>query len=97
MRRASITPDWASAGIPLDAVAPGTMRAAMMAALLASEDMRAHVDSLVPVPLNYHQPPESIAALLLWLTGAENTHTTGQVTFCDGGADATVRGDGVFA
>lgn len=97
VRREAITADWAQAGIALNAVAPGTVRTPMTAELLASADGRALADAAVPMPLNYHQPPDSVAALLLWLCSAANTHTTGQVIFCDGGADASLRGDDIFS
>ncbi|QEV98905.1 SDR family NAD(P)-dependent oxidoreductase [Microbacterium caowuchunii] len=97
VRRASITPEWAGAGIPLNAVAPGTVVTPMTAQLLATPEGTTMVDAAVPMPLNYHQPPESIAALLLWLTSVENTHLAGQVIYDDGGADATLRGDDIWS
>lgn len=60
VRRASISQDWAGAGIPLNAVAPGTVLTPMTEQLLSTEQSRAVVDSHVPMPLNYHQPPESV-------------------------------------
>ncbi len=97
VRRESITPAWAGSGIPLNAVAPGTVKTPMTADLLSTEEGAAMVDAAVPMPLNYHQPAESIATLLAWLTSVENTHAAGQVIYCDGGADATLRGDDVWA
>lgn len=97
VRRESITPAWAGAGIPLNAVAPGTVITPMTADLLATPEGAAMVDASVPMPLNYHQPPESIAALLIWLTSVENTHMAGQVIYDDGGADATLRGDDIWS
>ncbi|WP_029145378.1 SDR family NAD(P)-dependent oxidoreductase [Microbacterium luticocti] len=97
VRRESITPAWAGAGIPLNGVAPGTVLTPMTADLLASADGAAMVDAAVPMPLNYHQPPESIANLLIWLTSVENTHMAGQVIYDDGGADATLRGDDIWS
>ncbi|SJM63248.1 SDR family oxidoreductase [Gulosibacter sp. 10] len=97
VRRESIRPTWAGAGIPLNAVAPGTVKTPMTADLLATEEGRAMVDAAVPMPLNSHQPPESVANLLIWLTSAQNTHATGQVIYCDGGADATLRGDDIWS
>jgi len=97
VRRRSISPEWAGAGIPLNAVAPGTVLTPMTEKLLATEEGRTMVDSSVPMPLNGHQPPESIANLLIWLTGAENTHLAGQVIYNDGGADATLRGDDIWS
>lgn len=97
VRRAAISDAWAGAGIPLNAVAPGTVITPMTKQLLANPDGAKMVDAAVPMPLNYHQSPESIAYLLIWLTSAENTHLAGQVIYDDGGADATLRGDDIWS
>ncbi|MCI0157642.1 SDR family oxidoreductase [Leifsonia shinshuensis] len=97
VRRESITPAWAGAGIPLNAVAPGTVITPMTADLLKTPEGAAMVDAAVPMPLNYHQPPESVANLLIWLTSVENSHLAGQVVYDDGGADATLRGDDIWS
>ncbi|MCR2808105.1 MULTISPECIES: SDR family oxidoreductase [unclassified Microbacterium] len=97
VRRESITPAWAGAGIPLNAVAPGTVVTPMTAGLLSTPEGQAMVDAAVPMPLNGHQSPESIAYLLIWLTSVENTHLAGQVIYDDGGADVTLRGDDIWS
>lgn len=97
VRRESISPEWAGAGIPLNAVAPGTVVTPMTTALLADPEQAAVVDASVPMPLGYHQPPESVANLLVWLTSVENTHLAGQTIYVDGGADATLRGDDIWS
>lgn len=97
VRRASVSDAWAGAGIPLNAVAPGTVTTAMTAGLLASPEGLAQVDAAVPMPLNYHQPASSIAELLVWLTSPANTHMAGQTIYCDGGADAVLRGDDIWS
>lgn len=97
VRRESISEAWAGSGIPLNAVAPGTVVTPMTAELLATPEGAAMVDASVPMPLNYHQPAESIAHLLIWLTSVENTHMAGQVIYDDGGADATLRGDDIWS
>ncbi len=96
VRRESIAPRYAGAGIPLNAVAPGTVVTAMTAQLLATPEGRELVDSSVPMPLNGHSDAVVISRLLAWLTSEENTHTTGQVIYTDGGADATLRGDNIW-
>lgn len=96
VRRESITPRFAGAGIPLNAVAPGTVTSPMTEQLLATEEGRKMVDDNVPMPLNYHSEPIVLARLLAWLTSEENTHTTGQTIYIDGGADATLRGDNIW-
>ncbi len=97
VRRECITPRWAGAGIPLNAVAPGTVITNMTRELLATEEGRAGVDAHVPMPLNYHSEAVVIAKLLLWLTSEENTHVTGQTIYIDGGADASLRGDDIWS
>jgi NAD(P)-dependent dehydrogenase (short-subunit alcohol dehydrogenase family) len=96
VRRTAITPGWAGAGIPLNAIAPGVVRTPMTEALLATEEGRALASGSVPMPLHGYAPPEAIAHALLWLVDPGNTHVTGQVVFADGGADATLRGEEAF-
>lgn len=97
VRRESIKSQWAGAGIALNAIAPGTVITPMTRDMLATEEGRKMVDEHVPMPLNSHQPAESIAHSLIWLTNPENTHITGQVIYNDGGADATLRGDDIWS
>lgn len=97
VRRASISEEWAGSGIPLNAVAPGTVITPMTKDLLATPEGAAMVDQAVPMPLNYHQPAQSIADLLIWLTSEQNSHLAGQTIYCDGGADATLRGDDIWS
>ena len=96
VRREAPSANWAGAGIPLNAVAPGTVVTPMTADLLSTKEGSALVDAMVPMPLNSHQGPESIANLLIWLTSPENSHCCGQTIYCDGGADAVLRGDDVW-
>lgn len=96
VRRECITPMWAGANIPVNAVAPGTVVTPMTQDLLSTDEGKAMVDAAVPMPLNYHQGPEVIAALMAWLASEENTHVTGQTIYIDGGADASIRGDDIW-
>ncbi|MEJ1088672.1 SDR family oxidoreductase [Microbacterium sp. Mu-80] len=97
VRRVSIAPEWAGSGIPVNGVAPGTVLTPMTEKLLSTPEGVKMVDAAVPMPLNSHQPPESIAHLLIWLTSVENTHMAGQIIYDDGGADATLRGDDIWS
>ncbi|MFS2291619.1 MAG: SDR family oxidoreductase [Actinomadura sp.] len=96
MRRVCVTPGWAGAGIPLNAIAPGVVRTPMTAPLFADEAMVQVMNEAVPMPLNGHAGPEVIAEALRWLISPANTHMTGQVVYVDGGAEATLRGAGLF-
>ena len=86
------TDDWAGAGIALNAIAPGVIETPMIASILATEEGRAALAAGAPAPLNGPAAPASApAALLAWLTSAQNTHVTGQIVFVDGGAEVIRR------
>ena len=97
VRRESIKPEWAGAGIPLNAVGPGIVETPMVADMIASAEARAAIDAMVPMPLNYYLKPHQVAYLLIWLTSLENTHTTGQTIYIDGGSDVAIRGDNIWS
>jgi NAD(P)-dependent dehydrogenase (short-subunit alcohol dehydrogenase family) len=96
LRRVSVTPEWAGAGIPLNAIAPGVVRTAMTEPLFADEAMVKVMSEAVPMPLNGYADPEVIAEALAWLISPANSHMTGQIIYVDGGAEATLRGPEVF-
>lgn len=96
IRRHAATPEWAGAGIPLNAVAPGVIATPMTADLIATSESRASLLELVPMPLNGIAEPITVARLLAWLGGPENTHVCGQVIYIDGGSDVVLRGDSVW-
>ncbi|SEH02871.1 NAD(P)-dependent dehydrogenase, short-chain alcohol dehydrogenase family [Nonomuraea solani] len=92
LRRAAVTPGWAGAGIPLNAVAPGIVDTETARnTFLNDENTRRLVSAIMPQPLAFPGPVDAIAALLAWLAGPENTFTTGQIIYADGGAEATLR------
>lgn len=97
VRRECIKPEWAGAGIPLNAVGPGIVETPMVGKMIATAESRAATDALVPMPLNYHLQAQQVAYLLAWLTSEENTHTTGQTIYVDGGSDASIRGDNIWS
>lgn len=96
LRRRSVTPEWAGAGIPLNAVAPGIVLTPMTVPLFADEGMVELMNAAVPMPLHGHSEPEVIAEALRWLISPANTHITGQVIYVDGGAEATLRAPELF-
>lgn len=94
VRRSAPSPEWAGAGIALNAIAPGVIETPMTRPALDSAEGRAALDAGAPSPLNGPAaPPAAPAALLTWLTSAENTHVTGQIVFIDGGAESIRRPD----
>lgn len=86
LRTTSVSPDFAGAGIPVNAIAPGVVLTPMTAELISDPQWKAIMDQAVPMPLGGYAPPEAIASALLWLIAPENSHMAGQVIFVDGGA-----------
>lgn len=97
IRRECITANWAGAGIPMNAVGPGIVRTPMVAEMIATQEGRDALAKSVPMPLHGYLQPENVAALIAWLASEVNTHTTGQTIYIDGGADAVLRGDDIWA
>lgn len=92
LRHAAIGPDWAGAGIPLNAVAPGVVdTSAARTMILDDPDTRDFVASLMPQPLGFPGPVAAIASLLAWTVSRDNSFMTGQILYADGGAEATLR------
>ncbi len=96
VRRECIKPKWAGTGIPLNAVGPGIVKTPMVAGMIATQEARDSLATMVPMPLNGFMEPEAVASLLIWLTSPENTHTTGQTIYIDGGSDAALRGENIW-
>jgi NAD(P)-dependent dehydrogenase (short-subunit alcohol dehydrogenase family) len=96
VRRQAPTDDWAAAGIPLNAIAPGVIITPMTAPLLESDEGREQIRAGVPMPLGGFAEAIVPARLLAWLVSEENSHLCGQVVFVDGGSDAVLRGDSTW-
>lgn len=93
LRRNAPTPEWAGAGIALNAIAPGIIKTPMTEGLFADPVQRENMLKQVPMPLNGPTDAATCASVIMFLGSEANTHVTGQVVFVDGGMDATVRGD----
>lgn len=96
IRRHAASPEWAGAGIPLNAVAPGVVVTPMTKAFTDTAEAREAILQMVPMPLNGIFEPRDVAYLLGWLASKENAHLCGQVIFIDGGSDAVIRGDSTW-
>lgn len=96
LRRTAVTDDWAGAGIALNAVGPGVVVTPMTEQLRASDQGVEMINKAVPSRFGGWMGPEVIADVLVWLVRPGNTHTTAQVVFVDGGAEAVVRGEEAF-
>jgi NAD(P)-dependent dehydrogenase (short-subunit alcohol dehydrogenase family) len=96
IRRNAAKAEWAGAGIPLNAIAPGIIATPMTAGMHETAEARAQILAMVPMPLNGVAEPIVTAHLLAWLTSEENTHLCGQVVFIDGGSDVVIRGESTW-
>lgn len=86
-RRTAVTPEWAGAGIPLNAVMPGVIDTPAAGWILNNPDNRAEMFRRTPLAQARPGRPEQMAALLAWLAGPENALMTGQVLIADGGVE----------
>ncbi|MFD7287115.1 SDR family oxidoreductase [Streptomyces sp. NPDC059863] len=96
IRRHAVDAEWAGAGIPLNAVAPGLVRTELLKRLFEDEETRLRIEAGSPMPLGGPYEPVAAAELLAWLTSEKNGHMTGQTIFLDGGADVLLRGDSTW-
>lgn len=94
LRRAAPRDEWAGAGIPLNAVAPGIVdtESARTTMLADPAQVRVLQDAL-PQPLGLPGPVPAVTSALSWLLTPANSFTTGQVLHVDGGAEVTLRGE----
>lgn len=96
VRRHAPTAEWAGAGIALNGIAPGVVETPMTADLTATEEAKAALLQVVPMPLNGFVQPDEVAELLVWLADERMAHLCGQIIFIDGGSDAVIRGDSTW-
>src|SRR5690625_7918059 len=93
MRKAAPSPEWAGAGLPLNAIGPGVVLPPMPEGLVDNDEGREMLAQAVPMPLNGYMHAEACAELLVWLSSEVNTHLCGQVIFMDGCCDAVLSGE----
>jgi NAD(P)-dependent dehydrogenase (short-subunit alcohol dehydrogenase family) len=92
-RRIAGQPQWAAAGIPQNVVALGFINTPAAAYILSDPDRSAAAARMVPMRGAYPGRPEQMAAILAWCVSPENSLTTGQILFADGGFECVARGE----
>jgi NAD(P)-dependent dehydrogenase (short-subunit alcohol dehydrogenase family) len=85
--------EWGGSGIPLNVVAPGVIDTPAARYITGDPAVRAAIEARSPQPLGFPGEPEWVAELICWLASAENHFVTGQIVFCDGGAEAAMLSD----
>lgn len=91
IRQHALLPEWAGAGIPLNAVGPGVVLTPLNDTFLDTEEKYRQHTIDYPTPLNGFLQPDVIAEANKFLVSTGNTHITGQILYVDGGCEASVR------
>jgi NAD(P)-dependent dehydrogenase (short-subunit alcohol dehydrogenase family) len=87
-----LAPVWASTGVRLNAVAPGTTQTPLLQAGL-DDPLWGDAIRHFPVPLGGFADPQQIASALAFFLTDASSFCAGSVLFVDGGTDALMRAD----
>lgn len=93
VRRLAPQPDWAGAGIVINAVAPAATRTPMIARHLSTPEGTQALLSIVPTPSGRIAEADDVAGVLAFLVSPAARHVSGQVIFVDAGLEALRRGE----
>ena len=92
VRRHAVTPEWAGAGIRLNALAPGAIMTPMLQEQLATPAEARHVHRF-PVPIGGFGDAGQLADWVVFMLSDSADFLCGSVIFVDGGSDAYFRAD----
>jgi NAD(P)-dependent dehydrogenase (short-subunit alcohol dehydrogenase family) len=92
VRRHAPTPDWAGAGIRLNAVAPGLVETAFVAETRADPVLGQLIGGF-PLPLGRGGTAQELAELVVFLLSPSASFFCGSLVTCDGGTEARLRPD----
>ncbi len=82
-------PEWAGAGILLNAVCPGLIETPMQQQAARQESVQ---QLMRAIPIRRTAQPQEMAELFAFLASPANSYVTGQLIYADGGLDAMIRG-----
>lgn len=92
VRRTAPTPDWAGAGVRLNAIAPGLVETPFVQQTRADPVLGRQIGAF-PLPLGRGGRPEEVAEVVSFLLDARSSLLVGSVVLCDGGSEALLRPD----
>ncbi len=90
-RRASVSDEWAGAGIRLNVIAPGAVQTPLLEATENDETLGPLMQGL-PIPAGRARP-EQLAEWIVFMLSPAARCAVGSVVFVDGGSDAVIRPD----
>lgn len=92
VRRTAVQPQWAGAGIRLNAIAPGAVDTPLLGEQLATPREAKAIRSF-PVPVGGFGNPDHLAGCMRFMLSDAADFLCGSVIFVDGGSDAYFRSD----
>ena len=92
VRRTAITPEWAGAGIRLNAIAPGAVLTPLLEKQLATPAEAKQIKRF-PVPIGGFGDARHLADWVVFMLSDAADFLCGSVVFVDGGSDAWFRAD----
>jgi NAD(P)-dependent dehydrogenase (short-subunit alcohol dehydrogenase family) len=92
VRRTAVKPEWAGAGIRLNAIAPGAVMTPLLERQLATPREAKAIRSF-PVPVGEFGDPGQLADWMMFMLSDAANFLCGSAIFVDGGSDAYFRAD----
>lgn len=92
VRRNAVSPDWAGAGIRLNALAPGAIMTPLLQRQLATPAEARNIRRF-PVPIGGFGDAADLAEWVVFMLSDSADFLCGSVVFVDGGSDAYFRSD----
>lgn len=92
VRRHAVAPEWAGAGIRLNALAPGAIMTPLLERQLATPDEAKQIRNF-PVPIGGFGDAGQLADWVVFMLSDSADFLCGSVVFVDGGSDAFYRSD----
>lgn len=90
VRKLAVTPEWAGAGVRINAIAPGVIRTPMTDRTAADPETGPAM-AAIPIPIGGMGEPEDMAAVIEFLLSPAARFVCGAIWFADGGTDPVLH------